>query len=92
MRGGFYFPENKGTIYLRASVAHDFDGDMRSTASLGKASNSIEDDLGGTWYEYGVGGNFNFTDNCYGYVDLERQSGGEVVEDWRWNLGVRYSF
>lgn len=92
VRGGFYFPENKGTIYLRASVAHDFDGDMRSTASLGKASNSIEDDLGGTWYEYGVGGNFNFTDNCYGYVDLERQSGGEVVEDWRWNLGVRYSF
>ena len=47
-------------------------------------------DLGGAWVEYAVGANFNLTDNAYTYVDLERTSGGEVTENWRWNVGFRY--
>ncbi len=90
---GFKYPNNLGNIYVRASLLHDFDGDVdyRFISSNG-GSRQLSEDIGGTWYEYGVGANFNFTDNMHGYVDLERQSGGEVVEDWRWNVGVRYSF
>ena len=92
VRSGFYFPEKKGNIYARFSVLHDFDGEMESKASLGKAQNTVLDDLGGTWVEYGVGANFNWTDRTYTYVDLERNSGGEVRENWRWNVGLRHVF
>ena len=92
VRAGFYFPDRKGVIYARASVLHDFKGEMDSTASLGKAVNSIKDDIGGTWYEWGVGANFNLTPATYVYVDLERTNGGEVVENWRYNLGLRKVF
>ena len=92
VRSGFYFPEKKGNIYARFSVLHDFDGEMESKASLGRARNTVTDDLGGTWIEYGVGANFNWTDRTYTYVDLERNSGGEVRENWRWNVGLRHVF
>ena len=90
VRGGFYFPENKGNIYLRASVLHDFQGEMESDASNGATGKHFSDDLGGTWYEVGVGANFNLTDRTYTYVDLEKNAGGEVKENWRWNVGVRH--
>ena len=93
VRGGFHFPDNKGVVYVRASVLHDFEGESTAVASLVSDSNvskGIYEDLGGTWYEVGVGANFNVTDNTYTYVDLEKTSGGEVKENWRWNVGMRY--
>ncbi|GEM_PF-204117 len=91
-RAGFCFPDNKGTVYARASVLHDFDGETDTHASLGNARNTIRDDIGGTWVEYGVGANFNLTPATYGYVDLERTSGGGVRQQWRWNAGLRHVF
>lgn len=92
IRGGFYFPEKKGNLYARFSVLHDFDGEMETEASHGRAHNVVKDDLGGTWVEYGVGANFRLSDVTYTYVDLERNSGGEVKENWRWNVGLRHVF
>lgn len=92
VRSGFYFPENKGVIYARASVLHDFKGEMESTARFEKAVNSVKDDIGGTWYEIGLGANFNMSPTSYIYVDLERTNGGAVVENWRYNLGFRKVF
>ena len=92
MRGGFHFPKEKGVIYVRASVLHDFKGESEAVASLvtdASVRDGIKDDLGGTWCEFGVGANFNVTDNAYAYVDLEKTAGGEVKENWRWNAGVR---
>lgn len=92
MRGGFHFPKEKGVIYARASVLHDFKGESEAVASLvtdASVRSGIKDDLGGTWCEFGVGANFNVTDNAYAYVDLEKTAGGEVKENWRWNAGVR---
>lgn len=43
VRGGFYFPENKGTIYARASVLHDFDGESSFTATKDKSATYTED-------------------------------------------------
>lgn len=88
-RAGFYFPNNRGTIYARVSVAHDFMGETESRASQDGNFETLKDDLGGTWVEYAVGANFNLTDTVYTYVDLEKTSGDDVRENYRWNLGVR---
>ena len=50
------------------------------------------EELGGTWYEYGIGVNFNATKQTHIYADLEAASGGEVDTDYRINLGVRYAW
>lgn len=89
VRAGFYFPENRGTIYARASMLYDFEGEAATTARAGEASNTIRDDLGGAYYEFGLGANFKLTDSTYTYVDLERTNAGAVKENWRWNVGAR---
>lgn len=92
LRGGFLFPNNKGTIYAHVSVLHDFDGDTGFKAIKDTNTSYLTDDLGGTWYEFGIGANFNWTEATYTYVDLERTTSGEVNENWRWNIGVRHVF
>lgn len=94
LRAGVYFPENKGTLYAHASVLHDFKGDFDVTGRLAGRDgfNYVSEDLGGTWYEMGIGANFNVTDNTYTYVDLSKTCSGEVQENWRWNIGVRHAF
>lgn len=83
--------QNKGNIYARFSVVHDFQGEVETTA-LNNTSRTVKDDLGGTWVEYGVGGNFRLSDTANVYVDLERTSGGEIQENWRWTIGARKVF
>ena len=92
VRAGFNFPKDKGLVYARASVLHDFKGESDAVASLGAKSVRMSDDIGGTWGEFGVGANFRLTSATYTYVDLERTTGGEVSEKWRWNVGVRHVF
>ena len=92
VRTGFYFPNNKGVVYARASVLHDFKGEAETVARLNGRSVSFRDDVGGTWGELGIGANFNLTDATYAYVDLEKTAGGDVSEKWRWNAGLRHVF
>lgn len=94
-RTGFHFPKDKGLIYARVSGLHDFKGDFDSTATLmsdRSIYDNIGEDLGDTWVEFGIGANFNWTPNTYTYVDLERTNGGDVKENWRWNIGLRHVF
>lgn len=94
-RTGFHFPKDKGLIYARVSGLHDFKADFDSTATLmsdRSIYDNIGEDLGDTWVEFGIGANFNWTPNTYTYVDLERTNGGEVKENWRWNIGLRHVF
>lgn len=92
LRSGFFFPEKKGALYAHFSVLNDFAGDLRTEVNNGIARNRVEDDLGGAWVEYGVGGSYRFGDRTNGYVNLERSSGGEVDMHWRWNIGMRHVF
>ena len=92
MRSGFYFPKDKGTIYARVSGVYDFEGAMRAVASKAGQSTKFEEDLGGAWLEMGVGANFNWTKNTYTYVDFERTNGGDVKENYRWNVGIHHNF
>ena len=91
-RFGANFPENKGSVYLHASVNHDFLGDSEFTATLGKVKHHQEIDAGGTWVSYGIGAQFNATSNLNFYGSLERSSGSDYEEDYRYNIGLRLSF
>ena len=91
-RTGFKFPKDKGTIYARVSGVYDFDGEINACAYDSTSLNTIEADLDGSWLEMGVGANFNWTKNTYTYIDFERTNGGDMKENYRWNIGVRHSF
>lgn len=84
---------SKGNVYARASYLYDFDGESSVTFSDGaKANRTIEQDLGGGWFEVGVGANYKLSDATNLYLDVEKTFGGEVDVNWQWNAGVRYSF
>ena len=83
----------QGNVYARASYLYDFDGETETTFTNGITSGKpVEDDFGGGWWEVGVGANINLSKATYIYADIEKTFGGEVDTNWKWNLGVRYSF
>lgn len=90
---GVSCPNNRGNAYVRASVLHDWQGEAKYFFSkTNAASRHLSDDLGGTWYEFGMGANLHVAENCLIYSDAERTSSGEVDTDYRVNLGVRWGF
>ncbi len=90
---GFKCPANKGDVYVRAAVVHEFMGDMTVNSSInGVAAASLEADGKDTWFEYAIGANFNVNKNTYVYADIERTEGAAMDEDWRANVGVRFAF
>ncbi|WP_444483766.1 autotransporter outer membrane beta-barrel domain-containing protein [Sutterella wadsworthensis] len=92
LRAGFKCPNDRGTVYVRISGVHDFKGESDVRYSSSKASTTVHDDIGGSWVEYALGANVNITPSTYTYVDLERTSGSDVKENWRWNIGLRTVF
>ena len=92
VRTGFKFPKDKGLIYARFAGLYDFQVEMTGKASTGNSANTFESDLGGSWFELGVGANFNWTKNTYSYIDFERTNGGDIKENYRWNIGIRHTW
>lgn len=82
----------QGNVYVRASYLYDFQGDTSVTMSKGGAATSFKTDLGGSWWEFGVGTNLNLGHDTHFYLDVETTAGGDVDTPWQWNAGVRYSF
>ena len=81
----------QGNVYVRASYLYDFDGESTVTMS-GAGTASFKQDLGGGWWEVGVGTNLNLSDATHLYFDVEKTYGGDVATPWQWNAGVRWSF
>lgn len=81
-----------GNVYARASYLYDFDGETEVTMSRGGISDVYEQDLGGGWFEVGVGTNINLSDATHLYFDVEKTYGGDVATPWQWSAGIRYSF
>ena len=81
----------QGNVYVRASYLYDLDGETKATMS-GAGTASFEQDLGGGWWEVGVGTNLNLSDATHLYFDVEKTYGGNVATPWQWNAGVRWSF
>ena len=86
-------PANKGDVYVRAAVAHEFLGDATMNSSInGNRALAVELDGKDTWVEFGLGANFNVNESTYVYADVERTEGAAIDEDWRANVGVRFAF
>ena len=82
----------QGNVYVRASYLYDFQGDTAVTMSKNGAATSFKTDLGGGWWEFGVGTNLDLGHDTHFYLDVETTAGGDVDTPWQWNAGVRYSF
>ena len=92
-RLGLECPNNRGTAFIKASVLHDWEGEADFRFSKGGVSSrTLTEDLGGTWYEYGIGGDFNATEQLHFWAELERGDGGEVDTDYRATIGMRYAW
>ena len=87
---GFKCPANKGDVYVRGAVVHEFLGDTDLSVNSGLRTYSMDGQ--DTWFEYAIGANVNLNKSTYIYADVERTSGAEMDEDWRANIGVRYNF
>lgn len=84
--------DKKGSVWMRASVLNDFQGDADVTFRQGSDKTTISEELGDTWYELGIGAQYNMTDATYLYADFNYADGGEIESPWRWSLGVRHAF
>lgn len=91
VRLGIKCPQERGAVFVKASILHDWKGEADFRFSkAGGAMRTLTEDLGGTWYEYGIGGDLNATDNLRFWAELERGEGGEVDTDYRATIGTRY--
>ena len=90
---GYKDSQGRGGVFLKASVLHDWEGDAKFRYSKGAdVSRTLTESLGGTWYEYGLGADYNATDQVHLYADVEAGNGGEVDTDYRFNVGARYAW
>lgn len=80
------------TVYGLVSYNYEFLGDIESRASLGDKSARMERSLDGGWFSYGIGAQANISKIWSAYGELERTSGGDVENPWRWGVGVRHVF
>ena len=95
LRGGFLLGkefQQGSSVYLKAAVLHDFDGDINTSIKGDGRSAGYSDSIGGTAIEYGIGVNHKFNKDSSMYLDVERISGGDVTKNWGVNVGFRYSF
>ena len=90
----FYNEEGKdNTVYVKADINHEFlgDQDVKATDRTGSIDKTYHNDT--TWFDIGVGGAKNLTEDLYVYADVERQFGeGKDNKSWQFNVGFRYKF
>lgn len=87
---GWKLPDDRGDIYVRGGLVHEFLGD--SKLSVNHGFRTVELDGQDTWFEYAIGGNYKVGNNAYVYADVERSAGGNIDVDWRANIGARFVF
>lgn len=81
---------DQGSAYLKASVAHDWMSESAIQMSNGLAK--LEDDLGGTWGEFAIGGTYNFKNGFVAYGEFQTTTSSDVKSPYQWSAGIRYIF
>lgn len=81
-----------GNVYVKASYLYDFDGDTNVKMTDGQNSAVYDQDLGGGWFEVGIGTNINLSETSHLYFDVEKTYGVDIETPWQWNAGVRFDF
>ena len=90
---GLSCPNDRGDVYLRLDQKYDFQGETSTGFySNGREVNRFDKDLGGSWFEIGLGAKARLTESLTGYAEFETAQSGEVETPFRWNLGLRYTF
>lgn len=91
-RFGANLPEQAGTIFLHASVLRDSLGDDGTATLRQGLARDVNVDIGGTWFAYGIGAEFDMKKNVSFYGMLERSSGSDYQDDYRYGVGFSYRF
>lgn len=80
-------------FYLKTSVLHEFMGSDRFHLQDSRGETLyVENDLGGTWYEVGLGMNAVISDRTHLYLDIEKSFKGKIDTPYRIEAGVRWEF
>lgn len=88
---GYKFSD-KGNIYVRTHVVKEFAGEVDTEYERKGVYASTSEDFGDTWFKFGIGVNYRFTENMNVYADIERTGDSTVDTKWQGNLGFRYEF
>lgn len=83
----------KGNLYAKASILHEFKGDTAATFSAeGEDTSRVEQDFGDTWAELTLGGVYRLNGNNLFYANVTRGFGGDYKVEWKVNAGLRFAF
>ena len=90
---GFGQETERSTWFLKASVYHEFAGDLSTDYSDGtnpwKTTHQEGKD---TWLGLQLGGTMKLSDKTSLYGTFEKTFGGDIKTDWRVDAGLRWSF
>lgn len=84
---------NKGTVYGRLNVNHEFSGELHGTYSAkdgGEKSTTV--DLDDTWTDITVGANYDVGVNTNVYVEVSKGLSGDYQKDWDASFGIKHKF
>ena len=84
---------NNSNIFLKAALAHEFSGKMKSTYSMaGESTTNSVVNLKDTWLDLELGGSWSFRPNTYLYGTFTKNFGSTVDTSYRVDAGIRHSF
>ena len=80
-------------VFLKAALAHEFSGKMKSTYSMaGESTTNSVVNLKDTWLDLELGGSWSFRPNTYLYGTFTKNFGSTVDTSYRVDAGIRHSF
>lgn len=88
---GFNF-NDKGSVYAGASYNYDFMGSVNGEFTTDNVVRNFRSELDDSWGEAKIGASYMVIDNLNAYMDLSRDFGADIEQQWRVNLGARYMF
>lgn len=84
---------DKGSLYGRVSVYHEFSGDIEGTYTANDGGQkATKYDLGDTWTGLTLGGQYNVAPNSHVYLELSRGLSGDYQSKWEGSIGYKHSF
>ena len=88
---GLECPNDRGTVWLKASALRDFKGDVDGMVANadGTSAYAISEELDQSWAELALGADVKVTDNVYAFADVQKSFGGDIELDWRANVGAK---
>ena len=83
----------KSNVFLKLALAHEFSAKVKNTYSApSEPTSTTEVNLKDTWLDLELGGSCKISDNAYVYATLTKDIGATIKNNWRADVGVRFSF